>query len=74
MEQTEAVDTEYLTEKEAAQVLTLSVGTLQNKRVQGGGPAFLKFGACVRYSRRDLDAWALSRRRTRTSDCGEVAR
>ena len=63
----------YLTEKEAATWIRLAVGTLQNKRVQGGGPAFHKFGGRVLYSRRDLEAWANSRRRTSTSDLGNGA-
>lgn len=63
----------YLTEKEAAELLRLAVGTLQNKRVQGTGPAFHKFGGRVLYSRQDLEAWANTRRRVSTSDPGAVA-
>jgi hypothetical protein len=63
----------YLTEKEAADTLRLAVGTLQNKRVAGTGPAFHKFGGRVLYSRQDLDAWANTRRRLSTSDPGAVA-
>ena len=63
----------YLTEKEAAGFIRLAVGTLQNKRVQGSGPAFHKFGGRVLYSRQDLEAWANARRRTSTSDAGSGA-
>lgn len=59
-------------EREAASRLRLAVGTLQNMRVQGTGPAFHKFGGRVLYSGADLDSWAASRRRTSTSDCGKA--
>lgn len=65
-----ATEQTYLREHEAAQLLRLAVGTLQNKRVSGGGPAFFKFGARVLYSRQDLEDWAKARRRTSTSDVG----
>jgi hypothetical protein len=58
----------YLTEREAAEMLRLKAGTLQNKRVLGTGPAFYKFGSRVLYAPNDLEAWAAVRRRTSTSD------
>ena len=70
MAEREAAALEFLTEKEAAAVTRLAVGTLQNKRVAGTGPAFHKFGGRVLYSRRDIEAWASGRRRTSTSDAG----
>lgn len=60
----------YLREKEAAEILRLAVGTLQNKRVTGTGPAFFKIGGRVLYSRQDLEAWVRIGRRTSTSDAG----
>lgn len=48
-------------EKEAADYLGYSVRALQNWRVRGGGPRFVKpSGRSVRYRRRDLNAWAES--------------
>jgi len=48
----------YLTTGEAARHLGLTARTLVRCRVTGGGPAFHRFGARVRYRREDLDAWA----------------
>ncbi len=58
-----------LTEKEAAAEIGLSVRFLQQRRYRGDGPAFVRISArCVRYRPQDLDAWAIARRRTSTSD------
>ena len=62
--------TEYMGTREAAAVLRLSPRTLDRYRVTGEGPAFHKFGTCIRYARADLDDWAAERRRTSTSDDG----
>jgi excisionase family DNA binding protein len=48
---------DYLTTKQAAKLLALSVGTLEGWRSRGDGPAFVKIGTAIRYSRADLDAW-----------------
>jgi excisionase family DNA binding protein len=48
----------FLTEKEAARLLSLSHRTLQAWRRQGVGPKFIKFGRSVRYSRPALFLWA----------------
>ena len=46
-------------ETAAAEFLGFSIRALQNWRVRGGGPKFIKFnGRAVRYRRRDLIAWA----------------
>jgi hypothetical protein len=58
----------FLLESEAAELLRLSPGTLQNKRLKGDGPAFLKLGGRIVYEREALLAWALSKRRNSTSD------
>jgi len=65
-----AQEISFLTEPEAAKFIRLASGTLQNKRVQGSGPPFYKFGSRVLYSRQDLLSWANTRRRTSTSDGG----
>ena len=42
---------------QAAEYLNLSPHTLTMWRQQGRGPAYLKFGRCVRYDRLALDQW-----------------
>lgn len=63
----------FMTEKEAATFLGLSVRTLQGLRYRGGGPIFYKFGRSVRYLRSDLTSWATANRRHSTSDPGPLA-
>jgi hypothetical protein len=48
---------ELLTEIHAADLLRLSVRTLQAWRTQRVGPAFVRAGRAIRYRRRDLIAW-----------------
>jgi predicted DNA-binding transcriptional regulator AlpA len=55
-------------ERIAADFLGYSVRALQNWRLRGGGPAFIKVSSrSVRYRRRDLIAWAEQRLRVNTS-------
>lgn len=55
-------------ENEAAQFLGYTVRALQNWRVRGGGPAFIKVSSrSIRYCRRDLNAWIEKHRRFNTS-------
>ena len=63
-----------LTPKEAAAVLGLSTGTLQNWRIAGKGPRFLKYThrGMVRYPEGDLRAWVESNTRQSTSTVGAV--
>lgn len=46
-----------LTEVQAADLLSLSVRTMQAWRTQAFGPAFVRAGRAIRYRRRDLFAW-----------------
>jgi predicted DNA-binding transcriptional regulator AlpA len=46
-----------LTERQAGERLAISHRTLQQWRVRGNGPAFLKLGNAVRYDADALDAW-----------------
>jgi hypothetical protein len=46
-----------LTEVQAADLLRLSVRTLQAWRTRAFGPAYVQAGRAVRYRRRDLIAW-----------------
>jgi excisionase family DNA binding protein len=63
----------YLATDAAARYLGLSERTLKRYRAAGGGPAFHRFGARVRYRREDLDVWAAARRRVSTVDDGTGA-
>jgi hypothetical protein len=46
-----------LREQDAADLLNLSVRTLQSWRIRMVGPPFIQVGRAVRYRRRDLIAW-----------------
>jgi len=60
-----------LREDEVAEHLGFSVRALQNWRIRGGGPLFVKVSArSVRYRRADLIAWVKARIRRSTSDTG----
>jgi excisionase family DNA binding protein len=49
---------EYLTTEEAAQVLKVGKSTLEQARLTGSGPSFVKFGKrTVRYRMDDIIAW-----------------
>lgn len=50
----------YVSTAEAAALLGLSPRTLDRYRMTGAGPAFHRFGGCVRYRLDDLDSWAAS--------------
>lgn len=62
---------EHVGTTEAARLLGVQQKTLEGWRRNGSGPPFRKFGAAVRYSLAELEAWAESRRRTRTSPTQE---
>jgi len=55
------------TEKEAAAYLNVSPRTLQAWRLRGGGPAYVKLGAAVRYDRDALDRFITERTRANTA-------
>lgn len=66
-------DPEYLDrligENEAAIFVGYTVRALQNWRVRGGGPKFVKVSKrSIRYRRRDLISWAEDRLRSSTSE------
>jgi predicted DNA-binding transcriptional regulator AlpA len=48
---------ELLDQKSAAQLLKLSVRTLERHRVMGTGPAFCRLGRAIRYRESDIRAW-----------------
>jgi excisionase family DNA binding protein len=57
-----------LTQDEAAELLKLSVRTVERLRVSGTGPKFLKIFRSVRYRPSDVEAWLASRVRGSTSE------
>ena len=56
-----------LTEREAAAELGISFRTLQQWRVRGIGPVFLKLGRAVRYDAEALETWLAQQVRTHTA-------
>jgi predicted DNA-binding transcriptional regulator AlpA len=46
-----------LTETQVAEILNLSIRTLQSWRVRRAGPKYVQAGRAVRYRRRDVIAW-----------------
>jgi Helix-turn-helix domain len=60
-----------LDEHGAADFLRYSIRALQNWRLRGGGPRFVKVsGRSIRYRRRDLNDWVEQRLRSSTADVG----
>jgi len=57
-----------LTQDEAAELLKLSVRTVERLRVSDTGPKFLKILRSVRYRPDDVEAWLASRVRGSTSE------
>lgn len=50
----------FLTPKDAAEILKVSVSWLAKSRMRGDGPPFIKIGRCIRYSEAALQEWAKS--------------
>jgi predicted DNA-binding transcriptional regulator AlpA len=58
-----------INEQEAAEFLGYTIRALQNWRVRGGGPRFVKVsGRSIRYRRRQLIEWADSKMVSHTSE------
>lgn len=58
----------FLNTPQTAAFLGLKPGTLEVWRVQGKGPAFVKFGRAVRYRIADLERWIDQQARQHTSE------
>ncbi|WP_241694349.1 helix-turn-helix domain-containing protein [Komagataeibacter melomenusus] len=58
----------YLRGGEAAELIGVSIRTLEKYRCTGGGPPFLKVGSRVLYLREDVEAWLQRHRCQNTSD------
>jgi hypothetical protein len=64
-----------MTEHEAAAFLGYTPRALQNWRLRGGGPVFVKVSdRSIRYRRGDLMAWIEARLRVSTADPGPLPR
>lgn len=64
-----------LSTSETAQLLGVSIRTLEGWRFRGGGPRYVKAGGrMVRYRLSDLDEWVDAQVRRSTSDLGPGAR
>jgi predicted DNA-binding transcriptional regulator AlpA len=50
-----------LEEKELAETLQVSLGTLRTWRTEGTGPRFHRIGQMIRYAPSDVKDWLLSR-------------
>ena len=64
--------TVFFNQNEAARYLRLSPRTLERHRVAGTGPRFTKLGRRVVYALAELDAWAVARTYTSTSEVDEA--
>ena len=59
---------QLLTEKQAADLICYTQRALQNWRVRGGGPHYVKVGGrSVRYQRRDVLNWIEAHKRKHSS-------
>jgi predicted DNA-binding transcriptional regulator AlpA len=57
-----------MNEREAAAYLCYTVRALQNWRVRGGGPKFIKVSSrSIRYTRHDLNEWIEARKISNTA-------
>ena len=64
----DAARARHVTTAEAAEYLGLSESYLNKARHFGTGPAYVRFGRAIRYSRDALDDWAEQRTTTSTRD------
>jgi len=63
-----------MTEQTAAAFCDLTRRAMQNFRLKGSGPKFVRISSrCVRYRRADIIEWQEARLRTSTSDEGNYA-
>ena len=58
---------QLMTEKEAAELICYTRRALQNWRLRGGGPPYIKISRSVRYQRRDVLNWIEERKLLHTS-------
>lgn len=56
------------TERQVAELTSISYRSLQGWRLRGGGPPYIKCGRSVRYRAGDLKAWCDRHRRMEPDD------
>lgn len=64
---TELNPNQLMTEKEAAELICYTQRALQNWRLRGGGPKYVKIGRSVRYQRSDVLEFIEERKRVHIS-------
>jgi hypothetical protein len=64
----EAIKRAYLSTRDAGAYLSVSPRWLEELRVIGGGPLFLKLGRRVVYRMENLDEWAAGHERRNTAE------
>jgi len=57
----------FMSERDAARYIAMSVHFLRQARVRGRGPAYARLGSSIRYRLSDLESW-LSQRMVRTRE------
>lgn len=62
-----------LSQDAVAELLGVTVRTVERWREEGSGPPFVKIGRGVRYDERDLIAWLAERRHRSTSESNPCA-
>ena len=58
---------QLMTEKDVAGLICITPRALQNWRLRGGGPEYVKIGRSVRYQRSDVMKFIEERKRKHTS-------
>jgi len=64
---TESNPDQLMTEKDVAGLICITARALQNWRLRGGGPDYVKIGRSVRYQRSDVMRFIAERKRKHTS-------
>lgn len=59
-----------LTQRQTAEIVSLSERTLERLRVSGTGPRYVKLGRRVAYRQADIEAWIAERVVSSTSEAG----
>lgn len=62
---------EFLTDRETADLLRVTIRTMMRWRRSGNGPPYTRTGRRLLYSRREIEAWAS--KRTFTNRAAEAA-
>jgi len=57
----ESSPAEFLTDRETADLLRVTIRTMMRWRRDGNGPPYTRAGRRLLYSRREIDAWAAGR-------------